>query len=33
MMVLPADVVERLGLEPAGHRKVRYADGRVAEVP
>jgi clan AA aspartic protease len=33
MMVLPADAVSRLGLLPAGYRKVRYADGRIAEVP
>jgi hypothetical protein len=33
MMVLPADTVAILGLLPAGYRKVRYADGRVAEVP
>jgi clan AA aspartic protease len=33
MLVLPADVVSRLGLLPAGYRKVRYADGRTAEVP
>ncbi|HMC94438.1 MAG TPA: aspartyl protease family protein [Polyangia bacterium] len=33
MMVLPADAVSRLGLLPAGYRKVRYADGRTAEVP
>jgi len=33
MLVLPADVVERLGLAEEGRRKVRYADGRVAEVP
>jgi clan AA aspartic protease len=33
MMVLPADAVAALGLLPAGYRKVRYADGRVAEVP
>jgi clan AA aspartic protease len=32
-LVLPADVVERLGLPTGGHRKVRYADGRVEEVP
>src|SRR4029078_1383173 len=32
-MVLPADVVERLGRQPTEHRKVRYADGRVAGVP
>jgi clan AA aspartic protease len=33
MLVLPADVVERLGVRIAGHRNVRYADGRVASVP
>jgi clan AA aspartic protease len=33
MLVLPADVVDRLGLLPAGYRKVRYADGRIQEVP
>jgi clan AA aspartic protease len=33
MMVLPADTVAALGLLPAGYRKVRYADGRTAEVP
>lgn len=33
MMVLPADAVAALGLLPAGYRKVRYADGRTAEVP
>ena len=33
MLVLPADVVQRLGLLEQGRRKVRYADGRVAEVP
>jgi predicted aspartyl protease len=33
MLVLPADVVERLGVRIAGHRKVRYADGRVASIP
>ncbi len=33
MLVLPADVVGRLGLAEEGRRKVRYADGRVAEVP
>ena len=32
-LVLPADVVQRLGLLEQGRRKVRYADGRVAEVP
>jgi len=33
MMMLPQDVVDRLGVEIAGHRKVRYADGRVVDVP
>jgi clan AA aspartic protease len=33
MLVLPADVVAKLGLLPDGYRKVRYADGRVREVP
>lgn len=33
MLVLPTEVVERLGLRVAGHRKVRYADGRVASIP
>ncbi|HZL20685.1 MAG TPA: aspartyl protease family protein [Polyangia bacterium] len=33
MMVLPADAVAALGLLPAGYRRVRYADGRTAEVP
>jgi clan AA aspartic protease len=33
MMVLPADAVARLGLLPAGYRKVRCAGGRVAEIP
>jgi len=33
MLVLPADAVSRLGLLIAGYRKVRYADGRTAEVP
>ncbi|HVV52188.1 MAG TPA: clan AA aspartic protease [Polyangia bacterium] len=33
MLVLPADVVARLGLLPAGYRRVRYADGRTREVP
>jgi clan AA aspartic protease len=32
-LVLPADVVEQLGLAEAGRRKVRYANGQVAEVP
>src|SRR5262249_29966985 len=33
MLMLPADVIARLGLPVMGHRNVRYADGRVAEVP
>jgi clan AA aspartic protease len=33
MLMLPADVVERLGIHISGHRKVRYADGSVKEVP
>jgi clan AA aspartic protease len=33
MLMLPADVIERLGLPTAGHRNVRYADGRLEEVP
>lgn len=33
MLVLPADVVARLGLFPDGYRKVRYADGRIRELP
>ena len=33
MLMLPADVVERLGLPTRGQRKVRYADARVEEVP
>ena len=33
MLVLPEDVVSRLGLEPRGHRKVRYSDGRIATLP
>lgn len=32
MLVLPADVVGRLGLFPDGYRKVRYADGRIREL-
>ena len=32
-LVLPADVVENLGLREAGRRKVRYANGDVAEIP
>jgi clan AA aspartic protease len=33
MLVLPADVVARLGLPYEGKRKIRYADGRVDDVP
>jgi clan AA aspartic protease len=33
MLVLPADVVSKLGLFPDGYRKVRYADGRIRELP
>lgn len=33
MLVLPADVVDKLGLFPDGYRKVRYADGRIRELP
>ena len=33
MMMLPADVVAQLGVPVKGHRKVRYADSRVEEVP
>jgi clan AA aspartic protease len=33
MLVLPLEVVERLGVRTAGHRNVRYADGRVAQIP
>ena len=33
MLMLPADVVERLGLAVSGHRKVRYANGTVADIP
>ena len=32
-LVLPQDVVTRLGLAVRGTRRVRYADGHVAEVP
>ena len=32
-LVLPADVVENLGLREAGRRKVRYANGDVVEIP
>jgi clan AA aspartic protease len=33
MLVLPADVVQMLGLRIQGHRNVRYADGRMNPVP
>jgi clan AA aspartic protease len=33
MMVLPADVIERLGVAVEGHRTVRYANGQLAKVP
>jgi clan AA aspartic protease len=33
MLILPADVVAKLGLVPSHKRKVRYANGTVAEVP
>lgn len=33
MLVLPADVCRKLGLTPVERRRVRYADGRVREVP
>lgn len=33
MLILPEDLVARLGLPVVGRRKVKYADGRVAEVP
>lgn len=32
-LVLPADVVAALGVREVGRRKVRYADGRVEEIP
>ena len=32
-LVLPAEVVERLGLPVRGFRRIRYADERVVEVP
>jgi clan AA aspartic protease len=33
MLMLPSDVVTTLGLLPDGYRRVKYADGRVREVP
>jgi clan AA aspartic protease len=32
MLMLPSDVVERLGVPVRGHRKVRHADHRVEHV-
>jgi hypothetical protein len=33
MLVLPGDVVSRLGLAQEGYRKVRYPGGRIASLP
>jgi clan AA aspartic protease len=33
MLVLPEDVVEKLGLRVLGYRNVRYADGRRTSLP
>jgi len=33
MLLLPADVVATLGLPYERMRKVRYADGRIEEIP
>lgn len=33
MLILPADVVARLGLREQGRRNVVYADGRREEIP
>ena len=33
MLILPADVVNRLGLKEQGRRKVRYANGSEEEIP
>jgi hypothetical protein len=33
MLVLPADVVAKLGLRQEGSRPVRYPNGTVAKVP
>jgi predicted aspartyl protease len=30
---LPADVVAALGVRELGRRRVRYADGRIQEIP
>jgi clan AA aspartic protease len=32
MLMLPADVVARLGLREVGRRKVRYPEGRLGDV-
>jgi clan AA aspartic protease len=33
MLILPADVVGRLGLKEQGRRKVRYANGTREDIP
>jgi clan AA aspartic protease len=33
MLAVPRDVADKLGLRERGRRRVRYADGRVADVP
>ena len=33
MLVLPAEVCRKLGVREVERRKVRYADGRIGEVP
>jgi hypothetical protein len=33
MLILPGDVVSRLGLVQEGYRKVRYPGGRIATLP
>ena len=33
MLVLPAEVCRKLGLTEVERRRVRYADGRIGEVP
>jgi clan AA aspartic protease len=33
LLILPADVVQRLGFVQGGRRPVRYANGTVEEVP
>jgi clan AA aspartic protease len=32
-LVIPASIVQQLGLESTGNAQVRYADGRVAQRP